>query len=228
MREIKNEYNKVWWSSILTSLIFVVVGILLIIYPATIIRTISVTVGIGIIIAGVFAFIRFFRTMQETGSRNYFRFDVVYGTICAIAGTLLIVNTTAMASILPLVVGVWMTINSIIKIQYVLTIRQFNREAATPTLVIAILTLACGILLIFNPFKGVEILTQILGGFITVYAVLDIVNAFLIKQRVKTYVSQTTTIVEVKSTRSNDEVDEIQDAEIIEEKPKKKKNQKKS
>ena len=121
-----------------------------------------------------------------------------------------------------------MTINSIIKIQYVLTIRQFNREAATPTLVIAILTLACGILLIFNPFKGVEILTQILGGFITIYAILDIVNAFLIKQRVKTYVSQTTTIVEVKSTRSNDEVDEIQDAEIIEEKPKKKKNQKKS
>ncbi len=224
MNEIKNEFSKVWWSSLATSIIFVVIGILLMIYPTQIITVISMAVGIGIIIAGIFAFIRYYRNNKDVQTRNYFRFDIVYGAICVVAGTLLIVNTKAMVSILPLVLGIWMAINSIVKIQYTLTIRQMNKELATPMLVLDILTLACGILFIFNPFSGMEILTQILGAVIAIYAILDIVNATMIRSRVKTAMMVSNEIIVAGTKRVVE--DDVEEATIIEEKPRKKKNKK--
>lgn len=217
MKEMKKEYNKVWWSSNLTSIVFIIVGILLMMKPAEIITAISTIVGIGIIIAGIFAFLRYIR---NGGSENSFRFDLVYGVICVVAGTLLIVNPQAVASILPLVLGVWMIINSVVKIQYALNIKQYDDSKYMPIMILAVITLGFGILFVFNPFRGMEIITQILGAFITLYAVLDIINAWILKKDVKIVVdSMEDAIHDVKQGLKDD----IPDADI-EEVDKKKKN----
>lgn len=219
MKEMKQEYNKVWWSSIITSLAFAIIGILLMIYPAEIITAISIIVGIGIIIAGIFAFLRYFRNVEM---KNYFKFDLIYGVICVIAGTLLILNPKTVTSILPLVLGVWIIINSIIKIQYALTIKQYDKNAWVSTMVLAIITLACGILFVFNPFKGATILTQIIGGMITFYSVIDIINSCILKKKVRVVVDNVDNAIrDVKEAITLAKDEDIPDATIVEEKPKK-------
>lgn len=225
MKEMKKEYNKVWWGSVFSSLVFLVMGILLIIKPAQIITGISIVVGIGIIIAGIFAFLRYFRNGEM---KSYFRFDLIYGVICVLAGTLLILNPQAVASILPLVLGIWMIINSIIKIQYALTVKQYGQQSWLSTMVIAIITLAFGILFVFNPFKGMTILTQILGAVISIYAVLDIVNSYLLKKKVKDVVNYMNEAVRDVKDHITTTIDDIPDA-VVEEttKSKKRKSNKK-
>lgn len=184
MKDVKKSLNRLWWNSILTSLIFIIVGILLIIKPEEIITIISMIVGIGIIIIGIFAFIKYLKYKTLNG----YGFDLVYGIICIIAGTLLVLNPKAVASVLPLILGVWMLINGIFKIQYVLELRNYDRKFWIWSIILTILTLGCGILFIFNPFKGAKIITQILGGTIVAYAIMDIVNSYLLKKYIRTFV----------------------------------------
>lgn len=61
----------------------------------------------------------------------------------------------------------------------------------------------CGIVLIFNPFKGAVLLTRIVGIFILIYSVLDLISTFVISKTFK------------KIQNSIEE--NIKDADVIEE-----------
>ena len=68
-------------------------------------------------------------------------------------------------------------------------------------------------MLLFNPFKGAVLLTQVVGIFIIIYSVLDIISTIAIKKNV----------ADIKEAIENS----ITDAEIIEETPKKNSKKKK-
>lgn len=184
MKNLKQELSKVWTTTILTSLFLMIIGIMMIIYPDEIISIISIVIGIGIIIAGILAFLKYFRESKE---QDFFRFDLIYGVISVLAGTLLIVNPKAVASILPLVLGIWMVINSVIKVQYALTLKQYGNTSWAKAMILALITLAGGILLVFNPFEGAAILTQIIGAILVTYAIIDIIDAYMIRKNLKAF-----------------------------------------
>ena len=46
----------------------------------------------------------------------------------------------------------------------------------------AIICLVCGVVILFNPFKSAVIVTQIIGLFMIIYAVLDIINSFILRK----------------------------------------------
>lgn len=188
MEQLKKQLNKLWMGSIFTTFLFLVVGILLILKPEEIITMISIIIGIGILVVGIFSFVKYFKRDQIQSS---FSFDFIYGTICSISGSLLILNPKAVASILPLILGVWMFFNSLIKIEYVLNLKKQSTTAWISSFVLTFMTLVCGILFIFNPFKGAAIITQILGATLVFYAVIDIINSFLLKKKVDIIYNET-------------------------------------
>ena len=51
-------------------------------------------------------------------------------------------------------------------------------------MIIAIISAVCGVLLLFNPFKGAVVITQIIGIFILIYAVLDLISTISIRKNV--------------------------------------------
>ena len=59
------------------------------------------------------------------------------------------------------------------------------------SIITSILMLVCGVLLMVNPFGGALAITQVLGIFMLVYAVLDIYNAIMIRKEVKETVKAT-------------------------------------
>jgi UPF0716 family protein affecting phage T7 exclusion len=77
-------------------------------------------------------------------------------------------------------------------------------------MIISVITIVCGIMLIFNPFKGAVFITKVVGALILTYAVLDIISTLTIKNTVKQ-------LHEAIAESVND----VKDAEIIEEDGKK-------
>lgn len=185
MEEIKKSFNKIWYGEFASSILFAIIGILLIVWPEQIIKMISTIIGIAIIILGIFGIIRYFRNNERT-----FNFDLMYGIICVIAGALIITNTKVVASFLPVIIGIWMIGNSVIKIQYAMTLKDYNSNNWLTIMIVSVLTLACGILFVFNPFKGATLLTQTLGIALFAYAVVDIVNSCILKKNMKKFSKQ--------------------------------------
>lgn len=181
LNSIKKYYNKFFTTSIITSIVFIALGMFLFLKPETTISTISYIIGIVILLLGAFSVVKHFSDKEQ----NSFDFSLVYGILSIIVGIVIIVNPTALAKIITFVLGFWIVINSIIKIQYSLDLKKYNNNAWIPTLVIGLLTLIWGLILVFNPFGGALDITKLIGLFIIIYSILDIVECVILNKNIK-------------------------------------------
>lgn len=204
-------------SILLSSAILAVVGLLLIFQSEATILAIAYVIG-GILIAlGVLTLIKYIKAI-ENPLRN--ELDIVYGIVTTILGVIVIKNPEAMASVIPLVIGVIIIINSAAKLEYSMELRKNGDALWKTTMILSIITVLCGILLIFNPFSGAIFITKIVGILIFVYSLLDIISTLMLENTVKSIKKE---IKEIKQI-----VDNTTEAEVIEEKkPKKSKKAKK-
>ncbi len=196
-------------SSLITSLFLIALGVLLILQSEATILTIAYVVGGVIIALGVLSGIKFFNNLS---SENKSELDLVYGIISVILGIIIIENPTGVASIMPVILGVSIIIGSATKLQYAFELRANNNNLWKTTMILSIISTICGLVLLFNPFKAISYFTKLVGAFIIIYAVLDMVSTFTIKRNVKMF---------QKSIEES-----ITEAEVVEEKeekPKKKK-----
>lgn len=196
-------------SSMVTSIILFILGILLIFESEATILSISYIIGGCLVAAGLTAIINFFRRKMKD---SFQELNIVYGVVTTIAGILVITNPYAIGSFIPIVIGIGIIINSAMKLQYAFELRSIQNSMWKATMIVSIISTLCGVILLFNPFAGAVILTKIIGGFIIVYALLDIFSTYTIKKNV----------VEIKKVIEED----VMEAEVVEEKSKKKKNKK--
>ncbi len=201
MEFLKKKFNEMIRSSLITSIILIVVGLLLMIKPEEVLSLISIIIGIGIVIIGIFGVINYVRDLQDNHSMSL---DIIYGVICLIVGSILIINTKIVGSILPIVLGIWMIINSIIKAQYTLMLKDSNNSQWKVTLVFSVLTLVCGILFVFNPFKGAALITQIIGAIVVIYSIMDIANVIILKKNIHDFKKDVKKVKEVIEEKTED------------------------
>lgn len=197
---MKKTMKKILKSSLMGSLFLMALGILLIFQSEATIVTISYIIGAVLIASGVMAILTFFK--QE--SNNITGMNMVYGVACIVLGILVITNPHAIASVIPVVMGIIIIVNSGTKLQYSLDLKKNKNELWKSTMILAIITTICGIVLIFNPFKGAVFITKIIGTLILLYSVLDIISTITIKNTVNAI---------------HQELEEkVKEAEIVEEK----------
>lgn len=199
-------------SSICASIILMILGLLLIFQSEVTITTISYIIGAALIALGVLALIRFIKSAKNITEMN-FNLDIIYGLVTVILGIVIITNPKAIASILPIVLGIAIVINSASKLQYAFILKNDTNDMWKTTMIIAIVSAICGVVLLFNPFAGAVLIMKIVGIFIVVYSVLDIVSTVIIKKNVDEFKTVIDSV-------------EVKEAEIVEEKPKKKSTKK--
>lgn len=173
--------KKFFRSSMITSITLAILGLLLIFQSEATIISISYVIG-GILVAiGTLAIIKF---IKNTNNISKSELDIVYGVVTIILGILVISNPEAIASIIPIILGISIIISSATKLQYAFELKANNNSLWKTTMVISIFSTLCGIILLFNPFKGAVMFTKIVGIFIVIYSVLDIFSTLTIKKNV--------------------------------------------
>lgn len=173
---MKSLINSFFRSSIISSISLIAFGALLIVQSEATIITISYIIGAILIALGVIAGLRFFKSKDTKNDLN-----IIYGVVCIILGIVVIKNPEAIASIIPFIIGFVIIVNSATKLQYSLELKREKNKLWLSTMLLSIIMVVCGIVLIFNPFKGAVLLTRIVGIFIVIYAVLDIISTIVIK-----------------------------------------------
>lgn len=169
-------------SSLFSSIGLAILGILLIFQSELTIVSISYVIGAVLIIIGILAIFRYIKGLNEKSKTEL---DIVYGVVCAILGVIVIGNPQAIASIIPFVVGLIIVISSAAKLQYSLELKTNNNNLWKSTMIISIITMIFGVLLLFNPFKGVVFITKVIGILILSYSILDMISTMTIKNTVK-------------------------------------------
>lgn len=214
-------------SSVFTSIILFVLGLLLVFESEITISTISYIIGAILIAAGVYALFRFFSHKENMSS--VMGLDVLYGVVTIILGILIVINPHAIAKILPIVLGIAIIISSSNKIQYAFNLKNDDNDLWKTTMIIAIVSTICGVVLLFNPFAGAVLIMKIVGIFIIIYSVLDFISTVIIKRNVnefKTVIESQTVEAEVVEEKSNDEQESDKKSTDSKKKTKKRKSKK--
>ena len=175
---MKDMLRKMFTLSIFSSIILIVIGLLLFLKPDGALKTLAYVIGGLILVFGIFGVARFSKSEKKG-----LNFDLVYAILSFIAGLIIIVNYETLMSIIPIVLGIWIVINSAIKIQYSFYIKSDNSKKWAATLVMSLITLICGMILLFNPFEIVKTVTRVVGLFIIIYAVIDLIESFMLKTK---------------------------------------------
>lgn len=203
--------QKFFRSSLVTSIVLMILGVLLILQSEVTIITISYIIGTLLIALGAIAIIKFVKNVNGITREDL---DIVYGTVTIILGVIVIYNPEAIASIIPIIIGIGIVISSATKLQYAIELKENLSSQWKTTMIISIISAICGVILICNPFKGAVVIMQIIGGFIIVYSILDIISTITIKKNV---------------TAIHNALDgKVEDVEVIEETEAKKKGQDKT
>lgn len=174
--------TKFFKSSIISSVVLMILGILLMLQSEATIITISYVIGTLLIALGTLAIIKFIR---NTSSEIRNDLDIVYGTVTIILGVIVIYNPQAIASIIPIIIGIGIVISSATKLQYAFELKANSNNQWKMSMIISIISAICGVVLICNPFKGAVVIMQIIGAFIIVYSILDIISTVTIKKNVE-------------------------------------------
>ena len=209
---MKVEIKKILWPSIISSFIMFILGLLLFFKSAATLMSISYVIG-GILIAcGVLAILRF--VTQNTDVFN--QLNIIYGIVCILGGIFFIKEPEIIGSLMPVFLGITIIVSSSLKIQQALILRSFKSSYWLGSLITALLALICGVILLFNPFTGAVVITKVIGLFLIIYAILDIINTVLLKKS-NTVSVEIGPMEDTKRTKK----EKVKDAQVIKEVKKK-------
>ncbi len=172
MKDIFNNYFKISFAS---SIIYLIFGLLLFFNPSGVIVTISVIIGAISMILGVFEVIMYTKTNSHAA--------LVVGSFSFVAGLILCLNTNILATIIPMIIGVALIMQGVKKLELAASFKEKNHESWSYMFIAATLTIIVGIILFINPILGAVVTTQIVGAFIAVYAIIDIIDNVVIKKK---------------------------------------------
>lgn len=205
---MKIEIKKTIWPSIYSSIGLLLLGLLLFFKSGATLIAISYIIGAILIALGVIAILKFIKGE----SKDIFNsLNIVYGVISAIAGIFIITTPEMIGSIIPIVVGIVIIFSSSMKLQQALLLKDLSKNYLISSLITAILCLICGVVILFNPFKSAVVVTKLIGLFITIYAVLDIINSIILKKGNSIKVELT------KDVKPKNKKKKVKEAKIIKE-----------
>ena len=152
---------------IIMSVLFMVLGACLIIWPDCSMAVFCTAVGIMLIVYGLIKILGYF-------SRDIyclaFQFDLAFGVLLAAVGIIIIVRRNVVVNLIFGIFGLLILADALFKIQMSIDAKKFGLRI----LLVAILTGVLGFLLLIRPFEAAEIMMILVGVSVLFEGILNL------------------------------------------------------
>lgn len=176
--------KKVFNISMISSVLLFLFGLILTVNAEGFIKSITVAIGVILLLIGVFPVIDYFRYRKDGLGASIGLISGIFSIVC---GLMLLINEDLLMILIPVFIGVWMIINGINKIQVSFEIKDLGEKSWVITFIYSVLIMVLGGYFIVNPISGATTVTSFIGIILCIYAVLDIIDCVIIKVKVKSF-----------------------------------------
>ena len=163
-------------TSLVTAVIELAIGILLLVDPTIFTSGLVILSGIVLCLVGIWSVISYFRMDAVTAARGS---SLAIGLGAIALGVALLINTRVlmdMTTVLTLLLGVVILASSLVKVQQMVNMLRLKIQRWYLCAITAGVTMAIGIMILWNPFATTDILWIFLGVMLIVDALLDLVS----------------------------------------------------
>ena len=145
---------------IIISLIFCILGTLLIVRPRFSISILGMICGIVLIVFGIIKIIGYF---SKDLFRLAFQYDLFSGILLIVLGILMLVKPGSLMNLLCVTLGLFILADALAKMKISIESKRFGIKTWWLIITLAGISALCGLLLVFRPSESVKVLTTILG-----------------------------------------------------------------
>lgn len=171
---IKKELN----ISIVSSIAYIILGIIIVLNPATTLNVISIAISALAIVTGIIITIINITELKKEG-------NPIFGILLVVMGIALIIYPNSLNILISLGIGIWFISSSINRIKFAIMLKDVKEIKWLVILIIAIVTLIIGISFIFAPLASAITLATISGILMIIYSICDIFEIIFIKKNIK-------------------------------------------
>ncbi len=148
------------WEAILTGILYILLGIVALVIPETMQKTLGYLIGIVLIVAGLVSMVCY---LLRDARENYYHNEFVFGLVGIVLGAAVLYKVEVIISLIPFILGILVLFSGCSKLQDAIDLKRLGYGSWVGMLVVAAINIILGIVLICNPFKAAVILFRVLG-----------------------------------------------------------------
>lgn len=149
----------------------IVLGIVLMLWPKTVLGAICKILGILLVVYGLIKVACYF---TDDMYQLAFQFDLGLGIVSMIGGLVMLFRTEPVLEIVSICIGIFILVDAALKIQTSIDAKRFGIEKWWIILSIALLVAIVGILLITTPFKAASAMVRGIGIVLCLDGILNL------------------------------------------------------
>lgn len=186
-REALSQVGKAWGWLLLFGALTLIAGIVTVAWPSATLAVIAVLFGIQLVITGIFHFVRAFGSDESGGSRVVL---ALLGALALIVGLYCIRHVSVTVVVLAVILGIFWVIHGTLEL-----FAAADAPTGTPgrgwTGTIGGLSIVAGIVVLSDPHITVLALAWLLGIWLIVFGIIEIISAFAIRSSVRAALATT-------------------------------------
>ena len=173
--------RKLGRNSIILSIVLLVFGLFMFTKPVSTVNVLMIVFGVILVLDGLVHLVSYFAIKDEY---RFFSSELVQAIIYIILGFVLMINYYNISYLLPIVLGIWIIVDSIFRLQISLNIRDIYDSHWGILLAMSILTGLFGMIILFNPVESLAMLTRVCGAILMIVELISLFEDFSIISRV--------------------------------------------
>jgi uncharacterized membrane protein HdeD (DUF308 family) len=174
------------WNLVFLSFMYLALGAFLLLQPGIALNIVCYALGALVLLCAAVQLVRYF-----VAERGLFQSQItlVSGIVCLALGAFLILRSDVVVRILPILFGLFVVFDSLGRIQSALELRRCEYPSWKGVLLLALLSVALGVIMIVNPFGTMETLVMAIGIILLIEGALNLLTtlytAFAVRRFMK-------------------------------------------
>lgn len=161
----------------LAALVYLVLGVILTIWPHTSSTVICVGFGLFLLVYGIVTLVTIFLRSSRSGQ---FQFEMILGILFAGLGIFFLLRSDVVLSFLPVVIGIYIVIDALLNLKRAQELYRMGYVRWWITLVTSLISAALGILILWNPLFLSDFIFRMVGIVLIYTGVSDLVTLFTV------------------------------------------------
>lgn len=162
-------------SLVITSVLYIVMGVILMVFPDTALSLSCTIIGAVTLIYGAVRVVSYFRD----GGTYSNRFDLFIGVVLAALGVFLLVCPQFIVSLIPIALGIYILVDSFTAMKKALDMKALGFEKWWASFLVAVVLAAFGVVMICRPFSTMSTLVVFIGVSFVFDGVYTLVNTIV-------------------------------------------------
>lgn len=157
---MKERLKNMTVSFVFLSILYLLLGIVLLVWPTLVMDIISYAFGAILLLYGLFAIVGFYRSEDRRGGAFL---GLFLGIVAAAVGAIMVLYPPLIQSIIPVILGLYIAIDGLLSVKRTLELHRMDYARWNVNLILSLVSAGLGIFIVFHPLLTQASLFRVIG-----------------------------------------------------------------